>query len=149
MYKRILIATDGSDLAGRALGHGLALAKALAAEVTILTVTELTVAMGGSAELTYLSGGELFAELEKAKAIGAQAVLDAARQRADALAVPATALHVPQQHAADAIVETAEQHHCDLIVMGSHGRRGIGRLLLGSQAAEVLARSQIPVLIVK
>lgn len=148
MHKRILIATDGSDLADRALEHGLALAKALAAEVTILTATELTVAMG-SAEFTYLNGGELFAELEKAKAIGAQAVLDAARQHAEALAVPATVLHVPQRHAADAIVETAEQHHCDLIVMGSHGRRGIGRLLLGSQAAEVLARSQIPVLIVK
>ncbi|HTN62131.1 MAG TPA: universal stress protein [Devosia sp.] len=149
MYKRILIATDGSDLASRALDHGLALAKALAAEVTIMTATEFTVAVGGSAEFTYLNSGELFTELEKAKAVGAQAILSAAKQRAEALEIPAKVLHIPQQHAADAIVETAEQHGSDLIVMGSHGRRGIGRLLLGSQAAEVLARSQIPVLIVK
>jgi nucleotide-binding universal stress UspA family protein len=149
MYTRILIATDGSELAGRALDHGLALAKALGAEVVIMTATELSVVVGGSAEFAYINSGELFAELEKAKANAARDILTVAKENADALGVVSHELYVPQTHAADAIVETAERHGSQLIVMGSHGRRGIGRLLLGSQAAEVLARSQIPVLIVK
>lgn len=58
-------------------------------------------------------------------------------------------LHVPDAHPAEAIVDAAKSEGCSLIVMASHGRRGLGRLLLGSQTAEVLAHSPVPVLVVR
>jgi nucleotide-binding universal stress UspA family protein len=61
--------------------------------------------------------------------------------------VACTTVHVPDEHHAEGIVETAKARRCDLIVMGSHGRRGVGALLLGSVAAKVVALSAIPVLI--
>lgn len=93
--------------------------------------------------------GAIVADLEKAKAETAKAVLAAARELAKDSGLTIQALHMPGQVAADAIIEVARQQGADLIVMGSHGRRGLGRLLLGSQAAEVLSRSTVPVLIVK
>lgn len=63
--------------------------------------------------------------------------------------VDADLVHVPDQRAADAILEAAKAHKADLIVIASHGRRGVERVLLGSQTAEVLAHSSIPVLVVK
>jgi Universal stress protein UspA and related nucleotide-binding proteins len=63
--------------------------------------------------------------------------------------VTATSVHVIERYAADAIVETAESQGCDLIVMASHGRRGLGRLLIGSQTNEVLIRSKVPVLVIR
>ena len=71
------------------------------------------------------------------------------RSQAQQAGIEAQTLHVPLHRPADAIIQTAQDKGCDTIVMGSHGRRGIGRLLLGSQAAEVLARASVPVLVVK
>jgi nucleotide-binding universal stress UspA family protein len=75
-------------------------------------------------------------------------VLDEARAMAEQIGIAAELVHVPNAHPATAIVEAAKSRGCDLIVMASHGRRGIRRLLLGSQTSEVLLNGNVPVLVI-
>jgi nucleotide-binding universal stress UspA family protein len=149
MYKKILIATDGSELAGKGLRHGLALAKALGASVTVLTATEPTVIVGAGAGMAWTTSAEVMDELVKANKEQGAAILAEARATAQGEGVAINTLYLPDRYAGDAIVDTAERDGYDLIVMASHGRRGVSRLLLGSQASDVLSRSKVPVLIVK
>lgn len=149
MYTRILIAIDGSELANKALRHAFALAKGTHAKLFALTATDPSVPIAPGAEMMMVDTGAIIADLEKAKAESAKIVLADARELAKDAGLTIEGLHMPGQLAADAIIAVAKQQGADLIVMGSHGRRGLGRLLLGSQAAEVLSRSTIPVLIVK
>jgi nucleotide-binding universal stress UspA family protein len=143
MYKRILIATDGSDLAGKALAHGLALGKALASQVTVVTVTEPWVTqVMGEAAIAFP-----FEEYEKAMSANAAEILAKADEAAGKAGISCTTIHVKERHPAEGIIETAKAGTCDLIVMASHGRRGLSRLLLGSQAYNVITHSTIPVLI--
>lgn len=143
MYNHILIAIDGSDLAANALSHGLALAKALAAQVTIVTVTEpWATQMTGEAAAAFP-----FDEYEKAMAANAAEILSKARAIAGQTGVACSTAHVKERHPAEGILETAKARACDLIVMASHGRRGLSRLFLGSQANNVVTHSPIPVLI--
>jgi nucleotide-binding universal stress UspA family protein len=143
MYKHILIATDGSDLAARALAQGLSLAKALASQVTVVTVTEPWGAqMIGEAAIAFP-----FEEYEKAVSADAAEILSKASEAASKAGVSCTTIHVKERHPAEGILETAKASTCDLIVMASHGRRGLTRLLLGSQAQNVITHSTIPVLI--
>lgn len=143
MYKHILIATDGSDLAGKAVKAGLQLAKVLNANVTAVTVTEPWTA--------YITGEGPIAfpidEYEKSAAENATRTLAAVDDLANKLAVSCKSIHVKDQYPADGILDAAKSHGCDLIVMASHGRRGLGRLLLGSAAVSVLTHSTVPVLI--
>ena len=76
-------------------------------------------------------------------------VLDEARAMAKKIGISAELLHVPNAHPATTIIETAKSKGCDLIVMGSHGRRGLRKLFLGSQTSEVLADGSVPVLVVR
>lgn len=149
MFKTLLIATDGSELGNRALEAGLALARLNGAAVTILTATDPISTGIGSGGFGTIDAGPILARLEEAYAAEAADLLAAARHQAQEAGIAAETLHLPRHRPADGILETAASKSADLIVMGSHGRRGIGRLLLGSQAAEVLARASIPVLIVK
>jgi nucleotide-binding universal stress UspA family protein len=143
MYKHILIATDGSDLAAKALAQGLSLAKALASQVTVVTVTEPWGAqMMGEVAIAFP-----FEEYEKAVSANATEILSKASEAASKAGVSCTTAHVKERHPAEGIIETAKAMTCDLIVMASHGRRGLTRLLLGSQANNVITRSTIPVLI--
>jgi nucleotide-binding universal stress UspA family protein len=148
MYKHILIATDGSELAGRALAHGLALAKEVKAPVTLVTVTQPWSAFD-MAHKVREGNRDPMHQFEEIAAASARAILDAARQKAQTAGVACELVHVPDQHPAEGIIATAEKNGCDLIVMASHGRRAVGRLLLGSQAVEVLAHSKVPALIVR
>lgn len=143
MYKHILIATDGSDLAGRAVEQGLALAKALKAKVTAVMVTEpwTSFAYGEAAV------GFPIEEYEKAAAANATAALAKVFDAARACDVAFDTLHVPDQFPAEGILAAATERGCDLIVMASHGRRGVSRLLLGSQTSKVVVQSLIPVLV--
>lgn len=145
MYKHLLITTDGSEVAQKGIDHGLALAKALGAAATIVTVTEPfpVYAMGSS----YVPLE--FADYDNVQKEFAQKVLGAAQKAAEAAGVAVTTLHVPNSQPADTIIETATSRGCDLIVMASHGRRGLGRLMLGSQTSEVLAHAKLPVLVVR
>ena len=148
MYKHILIATDGSELAGRALAHGLVLAKELKAAVTLVTVTQPWAAMDIAHDVR-LGHPDPIHQFENIAATSAKVILDAAAQKAKSAGIACELVHVPDQHPAEGIIETAENKGCDLIVMASHGRRAVGRLLLGSQASEVLAHSKVPALIVR
>lgn len=149
MYSNILCGIDGSDLSSKALQHALALAARTGAKVTAVTVTEPSVVVTPGAEMMLVDTSAMIAELDKAKAENAKTVLADAEKSASASGAGLTGLHVANSHAAEGILMAAKQINADLIVMGSHGRRGLGRLLLGSQAAEVLAHTDLPVLIVK
>jgi nucleotide-binding universal stress UspA family protein len=143
MYKHILIATDGSELAEKAIAQGLALAKALQANVTAVTVTE---------PWTAVAPGEMaiafpIEEYDKSAAVNAAKILDAVGKAAQKAGVACATVHVKDQFPADGIIDTAKTKGCDLIVMASHGRRGFARLFLGSQAVRVLTHSTTPVLI--
>ena len=145
MYKHILIATDGSELAEKAVKQGLELAKHLNATVTAVTVTEpWPVAMADGVILA-----NPIDEYEKALAQDAGRILAAVAESAGKLGVACTTVHVADRFPAEGIIEQAKARHCDLIVMASHGRRGIAKLLLGSQATRVLTYSSVPVLICK
>lgn len=149
MFTTLLIATDGSDLSKKALVAGLDLARLHGASVTIMTATDPVSTALGAGGFGAMDAGPILDQLDAAYSAQAQAVLSAARDIAEKTGIAVQTLHVPQQRPADAIVQTASERGCDTIVMGSHGRRGIQRMLLGSQAAEVLARASVPVLIVK
>jgi nucleotide-binding universal stress UspA family protein len=142
MFKHILIATDGSELAGKAVTTGLTLAKTLKAKVTVVSATQPWSTMV-SGEVAFNFPIE---EYEKGAAENAAAILAKVREAAKALGVPCESLHVVD-FPAEAIIDTAKGRGCDLIVMSSHGRRGIARALLGSQATRVLSLSTVPVLI--
>lgn len=141
MYRHFLIATDGSELAEKAVMQGLALAKGLDARVTAVTVTEpLTALMVGEA-ITAMP------EFEKAAAANATRILSSVSTAAKQRGVQCETVHVKDQFPAEGIIDAAIDRGCDLIVMASHGRRGVAKLLLGSQATRVLSNSSIPVLV--
>ena len=145
MYKSILVATDGSELATKAVGQGLALAKTLAAKVTVVTVTE---------PWTMIAPGEIgmtipIDDFEAGMAEHATKILDAVKLQAKTSGAMCEVLHIKDRYPADGILEAAKDKGCDLIVMASHGRRGIARLLIGSQANRVVTHSPIAVLICK
>jgi nucleotide-binding universal stress UspA family protein len=149
MYTHILIATDGSDVARHGLDHGLSLAKGLSSKVTVVTVTEPFPLIAGATASGWAAGPEDITRYEAGQEAFAKGVLVSAKAAADRAGVTVETLHVADRWPADAIVEVAKANGCDLIVMASHGRRGLGRLLLGSQTAEVLAHSKLPVLVVR
>jgi nucleotide-binding universal stress UspA family protein len=143
MYKHILIATDGSELAQKAVDQGLAVARALAAKVTAATVTEPWVAVApGEMAIAFP-----IEQYEKAAAANAARILAVVAAAAKQAGVACDTLHVKDEFPAEGIIEAAKQRGCDLIVMASHGRRGLTRLLLGSQANRVVTHSTVPVLI--
>jgi nucleotide-binding universal stress UspA family protein len=145
MYANILLTTDGSDVARKGVEHGIALAKALNAKVTVIAVTE---PLPGSASV-WVPSPEMVGRYDAGCNEHAGKVLDEARALAKQNGISAELLHVPNAHAATAIIETAKNRGCDLIVMGSHGRRGLGKLVLGSETWEVLAGGSVPVLVVR
>jgi nucleotide-binding universal stress UspA family protein len=146
MYANILLSTDGSEVARKSVIHGIALAKALKAKVTVITVTEpLAVGYGTPGWIPSALAFDSFAAACKERA---GEVLDEVRAMAEQIGISVELLHVPNAHPAIAIIETAKSRGCDLIVMGSHGRRGLSKLFLGSQTSEVLADGNVPVLVV-
>jgi nucleotide-binding universal stress UspA family protein len=143
MYKHLLIATDGSVLAQKAVEHGLALAKTLNAKATAVTVTEPWQAViAGEGAMVFPTD-----QYEASAAVAAEKILASVKEAAAAAGTDCDFVHVRDRYPAEGIVETAAQKGCDLIVMSSHGRRGLSRLLMGSQASEVVANSKVPVLI--
>jgi nucleotide-binding universal stress UspA family protein len=148
MYKNILISTDGSELATRGLSHGLELAKELNVSVTVVTITE----MWSAYELTYNVGRENPNPIEQHEDIAAEVskkILASAKEAAEQLGISCECVHVSDRHPAEGILETATSKGCNLIVMASHGRRGVKKVLLGSVANEVLSNSAVPVLIIR
>jgi nucleotide-binding universal stress UspA family protein len=146
MYKHILIATDGSELAHKAEQTGLALAKALNARATAVTVTEPWDPMA-MAELAERHVPNPVADFDESVAAAANRILWRVTETAKKIGVTCATVHVKDRHPAEGIIEAAKERGCDLIVMASHGRRGISKLLLGSQATEVVTLSPVAVLV--
>lgn len=146
MYRHILIATDGSELAWKAVSEGVALAKYVGARVTAVTVTELwsVTEMATKARLGEKHPVEAY---EESAAALARKVLDSVASKAAAAGVPCDTVHVSDSRPADAILSTCAEKACDLIVLATHGRTGLARILVGSHAAEVIAEAQVPVLV--
>lgn len=143
MYRHLLIATDGSELAESAVVQGLALAKVLGAKVTAVTVTEpLSSLVAGDAGL-----GFPIQDYEQAAAANAARILGGVTAAAKTRGVACDVIYVKERFPADGIIETAKEKDADLIVMASHGRRGLSKLLLGSETTKVLSHSSIPVLV--
>lgn len=149
MYKHILISTDGSELARKGVDHGLSLAKALGSRVTIITATEPFPVMGTASAAGWVASPRDFESYDEGQKKFAEGILASLKMAAEKMGVTANTVHVPDAFAATAIVETAKKLECSLIVMASHGRRGVKRLILGSQAAEVVSSSPVPVLVVR
>lgn len=148
MYQHILIATDGSELAEKAVQHGLQLAKHMGARITLVTVSE-PVVLGTDDAFNLGVLTNLDADLQQARERAADKLFAPAIAQAQTLGVSLNTHHVKERHAAEAIVESAAQLECDLIIMASHGRRGLRRLILGSQTNEVLGQSDVPVLVIR
>jgi nucleotide-binding universal stress UspA family protein len=149
MYANILLSTDGSEVARHGMKQGIALAKALNAKATIITVTEpLPVDYGSGHASGWIPSQQEIDGFDAACRERAGKALDEARAMAEQIGLSAELLHIPNAHPATAIIETAKLRGCDLIVMGSHGRRGLRKLFLGSQTSEVLADGSVPVLVV-
>ena len=149
MYANILMSTDGSDVARRGVEHGIALAKALNAKATIVTVTEpLPIDYGGGHDSGWIPSQAEVDSFDAACRERAGRVLHEARTMAERSGISVELLHVPNAHPATAIVETAKSRGCDVIVMASHGRRVLRKLLLGSQTSEVVVDGSVPVLVV-
>ncbi len=146
MYKRILIATDGSALAKKAEETGLALAKALNAEAMAVTVSEPWEALSMSA-LAERGMSNPVADYDESVRATVKRILAAVEETAMKIGVPCRTHFVKDKDPAEGIVDTARENGCDLIVMSSHGRRGLSRVLLGSQAGKVVTLSQVPVLV--
>lgn len=148
MYEKILVATDGSKLANAALSHGVELARKLGSAVAIVTVTETWSAfqMAKNVEKRAASPIENFDAMSKD---AAQKILDDAREVAEAAGVACGIIHIGYSFPAGGIVRAAENENCNLIVMASHSRRGLNKILLGSQTEEVLRKSKIPVLVIR
>lgn len=143
MYRHVVIATDGSELAGKAVEQGLALAKAIGARVTAVTVTEpLPPLAAGDGTVAFP-----LQEYEQGVAASAAKILDSVGAAAKSGGVACEVVHVKDQFPAEGIVETTLAKGGDLIVMASHGRRGLSKLLLGSQAGKVVSLSPVPVLV--
>ena len=149
MFKSLLIATDGSELGDKAVAAGIELARVHGSKILVLTATDPVATGIGAGGFGTFDAGPIIAQLEEDYEAQAKKLLDDAQAKLAASGIAAETLHVPRHRPADAILDTAKERGVDTILMGSHGRRGLGRLLLGSQASEVLARSSVPVLIVK
>ena len=146
MYRHILIPIDGSELAHRAVTHGLSLAKAVGAKVTALVVEASYNVYGLPASRVDLISSAFAEYAERAKAHAAK-ILDGVAAEAKAAGVACDTVQITHDHPYEGIVATAKDKGCDLIVMASHGRAGIAAVVLGSVTTKVLTHTKIPVLV--
>lgn len=147
MYRRILVATDGSTLSKKAVRNGIGLAAATGAELIALYVVPRYPMGYFEGALTISS--EDIARTEKHWHDQGQAVVDSVREAAVADGVKAKAVVAHSDLVAESIMAAARKHKCDLVVMASHGRKGIKRILLGSETQQVLTHSSLPVLVLR
>ena len=146
MYRHILIPTDGSELAHKAVVYGLSLAKALGAQITALVVEppfhvfDVYHRTSDDLPAAYVRHGE------HVKAHAAK-VLAGVADEAKAAGVACDTIETEHDHAYESIIATAKEKGCDLIVLASHGRSGLSAVVLGSVTNKVLTHSTIPVLV--
>lgn len=144
MFKRILVPTDGSDITTKAVDTAIALAKSVGAQITALSVKE-PFPYSAISEMQPVPPQAYFDSQERIAAARIQQV----QQACTAAGVACEGHTVEAIHPWEAIIELAQTSGCDLLVMASHGRRGVSALLLGSETQKVLTHSTIPVLVVR
>jgi nucleotide-binding universal stress UspA family protein len=147
MYQRILVATDGSELSQKAVDSALQLASKLGSSVVAVKVVP-------PYPQSYFEGSMAIdlKEVERTEAQWSAAAmkdLEGVQNAGVAKGITVTPIVVRADQVSEALIATAQKHHCDLIVMASHGRRGVSRLLLGSETQHVLTHSHIPVLVLR
>ena len=148
MFKHILLPTDGSKLSDRAVQRGLELAAAIGARVTAIhVVPEFRMMADDSFVLP--TSVDLKQRYEKEAKVRASKMLDKIAARASALSVEYDCVTAVGETPYEQIIEAGRKRKCDLIMMASHGRRGISALLLGSETSKVLTHSKVPVLVVR
>jgi nucleotide-binding universal stress UspA family protein len=143
MHTHILIPTDGSELSDEAIQYGTSLAKAVNAKVTGVTVS--TPFHFFAVEPAVVTD-TLESYRQRMATVAAQR-LAKVKEAADAAGVSCEIVHLEHEHPYKAIIDIANARGCDLIVMASHGRRGISAIVLGSETVKVLTHSTIPVLV--
>ncbi len=143
MYKHILIATDGSELSGKAVRAGIGLAKALGAKATLFTVSLPFKVFETDSSMFGVKATAYKVECERRAA----EYLDRGVDLANSAGVRIESLHVYADHPFKAIIQVAAKNDCDLVVMASHGRKGMTGVLLGSETTKVLTHSKVPVLV--
>jgi len=144
MYQRILVPTDGSEITAKAVQTAIGLARSLGAQLHTISVKE-PFPYSAISEMQPTPPQEFYDAQERIASSRVQQVLHAA----EAANLSCEAHTVEALHPWEAIVEYAKQQQCDLIVMASHGRRGMAALLLGSETQRVLTHSTVPVLVVR
>jgi nucleotide-binding universal stress UspA family protein len=147
MYQKILLPTDGSKLSKKAMVNAIAMAKLCAAELVVVNVVPRY-------PMSYFEGAVPLApndisKIEASWTASGQTVVDGVAKAAAAKGVATKTVVVRGDVVSDAVLATAKKYKCDLIIMASHGRKGIKRLLLGSETQHVLTHATIPVLILK
>lgn len=143
LFQRILLPIDGSDLSLRAFSMGLELAKAFDAKAVAMHVVPPYNAIAYMTE--FLAAAEL--RYSQHALESASRYLDKAVGLAKQAGVPCECHYVFGEHPHEAILSAVTEHHCDLIVMATHGWHGVNRLLLGSETQKVSMRSPVPVLV--
>ena len=147
MYQRILVTTDGSKLSQKAIATAIKLAGPTGAELVALKVVQRypqSYFEGGMALV-----GEDVKQVEKTWGDAAQKVVNAVKKTAEDAGIKTKAVVMRSDVVSDAILSTIKKQGCDLVVMASHGRKGIKRLLLGSETQHVLTHATVPVLVLK
>jgi nucleotide-binding universal stress UspA family protein len=143
MYKHILVPTDGSEFSRKGISHAIALAKLANAKITgIIDSRSWEAVIAG--HIAALIERE---EYEKSAAANAKESLAFITEAAKAAGVPCEVIHTTVGHPYKAIIDTATSRNCDLIVMASHGWRGLTAMLIGSETKKVLTHTSIPVLV--
>jgi nucleotide-binding universal stress UspA family protein len=143
MFKLILLPTDGSDLSERAVLAGVSFAKEIGARTIGVTVTPEFHTFTYKTEMLEETEEEFNASTQRHATMNLAVISDAA----SAAGVPCDVVQVTSDEPWAAILQIARDHGCDLIVMASHGRRGIKALILGSETQKVLVHTHIPVLV--
>lgn len=145
MYKHILIPTDGSETADKAVESGIEFARSSKAKVTLFTaVPEYRV----PAEAQIMGRNVVsIPDYERTSREKAEGILQPAAERVRAAGVSCETAFAQSDHPYQAIIDAAERHGCDLILMSSHGRQGLAALWYGSETREILTHSRIPTLV--
>jgi len=147
MYKHILVATDGSKLSQKAVTHAIALAQALGAKMTAFYASP-------DYPLPAYADGVVYEPVSKKEYAAlatqeAEKILSAIAEKAQAGGLECTTMHTIAPAPWEAILNAAKKAKADVIVMASHGRRGVSALLLGSETQKVLTHSKLPVIVVR
>lgn len=148
MFKHLLLPTDGSKLAGRAIVRGIGLARSLGARVTLLSVVP-EFRMIADESFAVPMSAQLKSRYEKEAKARAEKMLQAVTRKVAAAGLKAETVVIASDLPYQQIIAVARKRKCDLVVMASHGRRGLTGLLLGSETVKVLTHSKIPVLVVR